>query len=115
MSSQRASSTQRTTATGPSSIIHHQWEDESVDAYESLQPQMCQPQELWFFSETTRFRHGIQKGQESHRLLWNADVTLTGARQISQVLQKANLGLREQKQLFQVTSVGEGGKTSPRS
>lgn len=46
---------------GPSSFIFHQWEDESVDAYDSLKAQMCQSEEIWLFSETIRLRHTIQK------------------------------------------------------
>lgn len=67
---------------GPSFFILHQWKDESVDAYDRLRAQICQTEELWFFSEKIRLIRGIQKNQASHRLMWEAELTLTQAREI---------------------------------
>lgn len=65
MMKQWASSVQRAAGVGPSSFILHQWKDESVDAHDSLKAQICQSQEIRFFSEKIRFIHRIQKDQES--------------------------------------------------
>lgn len=77
---------QRVTGVRPSSFILHQWKDESVDAYDRLKAQICQSEEIWFFSEKIRLIHGIQKDRASHRLMWEAYLTLTQAREIFQIL-----------------------------
>lgn len=56
--------------------------DESVDAYDRLKAQICQSEEIWFFSEKMRLIHRIQKDRASHRLVWEADLTLTQATEI---------------------------------
>ena len=61
MARQRASSVQSVTSVGPSSFILHQWKDESVDAYDRLKAQICQSEEIWFFSKKIRLIHRIQK------------------------------------------------------
>lgn len=44
--------------------------------------QICQFEEIWFFSEEIRLIHRIQKDWASHRLMWKADLTLTRATEI---------------------------------
>lgn len=61
MSRQGASFVQRGTGVGPASFILHQWKDESVDACDRLKAQICQSEEIWFFSEEIRLIHRIQK------------------------------------------------------
>lgn len=101
---------------GPSSFILLQWKDESVDACDRLKAQICQCEEILcegVFREKIRLVHRIQKDQASHRVMWEASLTLTQARGIfsnpvkcKYILQlNANLGLRQQKQLLQVTSL----------
>lgn len=80
---QQAASVRRVTGVGPSSFILHQWEDELVDAYDRLKAQICQCEEIIgaFFSGKIRLAHRIQKDQASHRLMWEAGLTLTQARE----------------------------------
>lgn len=71
---------------GPSFFTLRQWKDESVDVYVRLKAQISQSEEIWVFSEKMKLIHGIQKDRASHRLMWEADLTLTQATEIFQIL-----------------------------
>lgn len=82
MSRQGAFFVLRGTGVGPSSFSLYQWKDESVDAYDRLKAQICQSEEIWFFSEEIRLIYRIQKDWASHRLMCKTDLTLTQATEI---------------------------------
>lgn len=54
----------RGTGVGPSSFILYQWKDESVDAHDRLKAQICQSEEILFFSEDIRLIHRILRTEQ---------------------------------------------------